>query len=301
MRADHAGNAALDKAARGSGRTEGESSFVEPDTNFGDLRPISPVREQKELLFRGVPAGYELWGRRGAPAVVLIPGFLETRAAFRPLAAIWAKKYRVVLVDLLGHGQTGCAGYVHRMEDHADLVLAVARAERLRVFRVAGHSLGGYVALALLERIPQQLRGLMLLNSHPFADSAERKALRKRAMEVAKKQKSSYLHAAIPALVAPENADLLREELKRMAEAARAMPVQGILAAQEGMMLRPDRSVLLRVLRPFPVVVVAGVNDPVISMSTTETFWNLPGVTRRVALPGGHLSFLEAGPEAISW
>jgi pimeloyl-ACP methyl ester carboxylesterase len=79
------------------------------------------------------------------------------------------------------------------------------------------------------------------------------------------------------------------------------MPVQGILAAQEGMMLRPDRSDLLRTIRPFPVVVVAGIDDPVVPMALTETFWNLPGVTRRVALPGGHLSFLEAGVEAMKW
>lgn len=259
------------------------------------------MTEHRSVLYRGATVVYSCYGRRGAPAVVLIPGFLETRAAFVPLAEQWASRYRVVLVDVLGHGASGCAGYVHTMEDQADAVLAVLRAERIRFFKVAGHSMGGYVALALLERAPQQLRGLMLLNSHPFADSEERRALRRWAMEIAKKEKSSYLHAAIPALVAPENVERLREELKCMAEAARAMPVQGILAAQEGMMLRPDRSDLLRVLRPFPVVVVAGVDDPVIPMSTTDTFWNLPGVTRRVALPGGHLSFLEAGVEALTW
>jgi pimeloyl-ACP methyl ester carboxylesterase len=67
------------------------------------------------------------------------------------------------------------------------------------------------------------------------------------------------------------------------------------------MMLRPDRSDLLRTIRPVPVVVVAGIDDPVVPMALTETFWNLTGVTRRVALPGGHLSFLEAGVEAMKW
>jgi pimeloyl-ACP methyl ester carboxylesterase len=232
---------------------------------------------------------------------VLIPGFLETRAAVVPLAEQWASRYRVVLVDVLGHGESGCAGYVHTMEDQADAVLAVLRAERIRFFRVAGHSMGGYIALALMDRVPDRLRGVLLLNTHPFADSEERRALRRRAMEIAKKEKSSYLHAAIPALVAPENVERLREELRVMTDAARTIPVQGILAAQEGMMLRPDRSGLLHTVQPFPVVVVAGVEDPVIPMSTTETFWNLPGVTRRVTLPGGHLSFLEAGVEALTW
>jgi pimeloyl-ACP methyl ester carboxylesterase len=259
------------------------------------------MTEHRSVLYRGATVVYSCYGRRGAPAVVLIPGFLETRAAFVPLAEQWASRYRVVLVDVLGHGASGCAGYVHTMEDQADAVLAVLRAERIRFFRVAGHSMGGYIALALMDRVPDRIRGVLLLNTHPFADSEERRALRRRAMEIAKKEKSSYLHAAIPALVVPENADRLREELRVMAEAARTMPVQGILAAQEGMMLRPDRSGLLHTVQPFPVVVVAGLEDPVIPMSTTESFWNLPGVTRRVALPGGHLSFLEAGVEALTW
>jgi pimeloyl-ACP methyl ester carboxylesterase len=259
------------------------------------------MTEHRSVLYRGATVVYSCYGRRGAPAVVLIPGFLETRAAFVPLAEQWASRYRVVLLDVLGHGASGCAGYVHTMEDQADAVLAVLRAERIRFFRVAGHSMGGYIALALMDRVPDRIRGVLLLNTHPFADSEERRALRRRAMEIAKKEKSSYLHTAIPALVAPANAERLREELKCMAEAARTMPVQGILAAQEGMMLRPDRSGLLNTVQPFPVVVVAGLEDPVIPMSTTESFWNLPGVTRRVALPGGHLSFLEAGVEALTW
>ena len=259
------------------------------------------MTEHRSVLYRGATVVYSCYGRRGAPAVVLIPGFLETRAAFVPLAEQWASRYRVVLVDVLGHGESGCAGYVHTMEDQADAVLAVLRAERIRFFRVAGHSMGGYIALALMDRVPDRIRGVLLLNTHPFADSEERRALRRRAMEIAKKEKSSYLHAAIPALVAPENVERLREELRVMTDAARTIPVQGILAAQEGMMLRPDRSGLLHTVQPFPVVVVAGVEDPVIPMSTTETFWNLPGVTRRVTLPGGHLSFLEAGVEALTW
>jgi len=259
------------------------------------------MTERRSVLFRGATMVYSCYGRRGAPAVVLIPGFLETRAAFVPLADQWASRYRVVLVDVLGHGESGCTGYVHTMEDQADAVLAVLRAERIRFFRVAGHSMGGYIALALMERVPDRLRGVMLLNTHPFADSEERRALRRRAMEIAKKEKSSYLHAAIPALVAPENADRLREELRVMAEAARTMPVQGILAAQEGMMLRPDRSGLLRTVQSFPVVVVAGVDDPVIPLEVTEAYWNLPAITERRALAGGHLSFLEAGGSELGW
>jgi pimeloyl-ACP methyl ester carboxylesterase len=159
--------------------------------------------------------------------------------------------------------------------------------------------MGGYIALALMDRVPERLRGVLLMNTHPFADSEERRALRRRAMEIAKKEKSSYLHAAIPALVAPENVDRLKAELQAMVEAARTMPVQGILAAQEGMMARPDRTDVLRRTYGFPVAVVAGAEDPVIPLEVTEAFWHLPAVTERRLLPGGHLSFLEAEP--LGW
>jgi pimeloyl-ACP methyl ester carboxylesterase len=205
----------------------------------------------------------------------------------------------VILVDVLGHGESGCTGYVHTVEDQAEAVLAVLKAERIRFFRVAGHSMGGYIALALMDRVPERLRGVLLMNTHPFADSEERRALRRRAMEIAKKEKSSYLHAAIPALVAPENVDRLKAELQAMVEAARTMPVQGILAAQEGMMARPDRTDVLRRTYGFPVAVVAGAEDPVIPLEVTEAFWHLPAVTERRLLPGGHLSFLEAEP--LGW
>jgi pimeloyl-ACP methyl ester carboxylesterase len=187
------------------------------------------------------------------------------------------------------------------MEDQSDAVLAVLKAERIRFFRVAGHSMGGYIALALMDRVPERLRGVLLMNTHPFADSEERRALRRRAMEIAKKEKSSYLHAAIPALVAPGNADRLKAELQAMVEAARTMPVQGILATQEGMMARPDRTSVLRVPLAFPVGVVAGAEDPVIPLEVTEAFWHLPAVTERRLLPGGHLSFLEAGRSELGW
>ena len=257
------------------------------------------MTERRSVLFRGATVVYSCYGRRGAPAVALIPGFLETRAAFVPLAEQWASRYRVILVDVLGHGESGCTGYVHTVEEQAEAVLAVLKAERIRFFRVAGHSMGGYIALALMDRVPERLRGVLLMNTHPFADTEERRALRRRAMEIAKKEKSSYLHAAIPALVAPENVDRLKAELQAMVEAARTMPVQGILAAQEGMMARPDRTDVLRRTYGFPVGVVAGAEDPVIPLEVTEAFWHLPAVTERRLLPGGHLSFLEAEP--LGW
>jgi pimeloyl-ACP methyl ester carboxylesterase len=52
------------------------------------------------------------------------------------------KENRVITIDLLGHGETECLGYVHSMEDNADAVHAVLADLRIRKAILVGHSMG---------------------------------------------------------------------------------------------------------------------------------------------------------------
>jgi pimeloyl-ACP methyl ester carboxylesterase len=56
------------------------------------------------------------------------------------------KKNQVITIDLLGHGETECLGYVHTMEDNADAVHSVLLELGIRKSILVGHSMGGYVA-----------------------------------------------------------------------------------------------------------------------------------------------------------
>jgi pimeloyl-ACP methyl ester carboxylesterase len=76
----------------------------------------------------------------------------------------------VITIDLLGHGETECLGYIHSMEDNADAVHAVLAELRIRKAILVGHSMGGYVALAFAELYPENVKAL-LLNSTARADS----------------------------------------------------------------------------------------------------------------------------------
>ena len=59
--------------------------------------------------------------------VVLLHGFLENKTMWKDLAPNLSKKNRVLSIDLLGHGQTECLGYVHSMEENAEIVKAAAK------------------------------------------------------------------------------------------------------------------------------------------------------------------------------
>ena len=79
--------------------------------------------------------------------IVLLHGFLETLEMWNDLIPEFSKIHQVVSIDLLGHGQTGCLGYVHTMEDMAEAVFAVLEHLNIERAHFVGHSMGGYVTL----------------------------------------------------------------------------------------------------------------------------------------------------------
>ncbi len=87
---------------------------------------------------------------------------------------LFSKKYRVITIDLLGHGESDSLGYVHEMEENANAVNEVLENLKIEKAIILGHSMGGYVALAFAELYPQKIQKLVLLNSTSKEDSAEK-------------------------------------------------------------------------------------------------------------------------------
>jgi pimeloyl-ACP methyl ester carboxylesterase len=106
-------------------------------------------------------------GRAGGRAVVLIHGWAASTRWFDRLTPLLAGGYRVISVDLLGHGGSEKPKEGYTMEEQADRVANAL--ERLRVRRalVAGHSTGGEVAIALAARHPELTRALAVIDTEP--------------------------------------------------------------------------------------------------------------------------------------
>ena len=134
---------------------------------------------EKSLSFKNIKISYTDSGK--GPVVVLLHGFLENKRMWKEIVPEVSNTNRVLAIDLLGHGQTDCLGYVHSMELMADEVLAVLKLLRIRKITIIGHSMGGYVSLALADKRPEMIRGLCLLNSTSLSDDTARKKLRERA------------------------------------------------------------------------------------------------------------------------
>ena len=223
--------------------------------------------------------------------MVLLHGFLENATMWDSYMTSFTEKYRVITIDLLGHGKSECLGYVHTMEDQADMVYAVLQHLKIRKSIFVGHSMGGYVALAFAELYPEYIKGLVLLNSTTFADDHERKINRNRAIKMAHKEYTSLVQISIANLFSVDNRESLTTEIEHVKQEALKTPLQGYIAAQEGMKIRKNNEQLLH-LTSYPKLLILGKKDGVLNYD--DNIKQVEGTdVQLLSFPDGHMSPIE--------
>lgn len=243
----------------------------------------------KTIQFKNTTISYTDEGK--GTAIVFLHGFLENKKMWNTFIPEFSKKYRVITIDLLGHGDSESMGYVHAMEDNADVVYTILNELRLRKAIFVGHSMGGYVALAFAELYPEFMKGLVLLNSTSRADSDERKANRDRAILAVKQNYNTFVRLSIANLFSENNRERLSSEIEYVKEEALKTPLQGIVASLEGMKIRKDREVLLH-FSNYPILLILGKKDPVLNFE--ESVEQIDGTkVELITFPDGHMSTIE--------
>ena len=243
----------------------------------------------KTIIYKNTKISYSDQGK--GTAVVLLHGFLENKTMWSAFIPELSGKYRIITIDLLGHGETECLGYVHSMEDQADMVHAVLNDLKIRKSVFVGHSMGGYVALAFAELYSDNVKGIVLQNSTSRADSDERKTNRDRAIKAVKQNYTNFVRMSIANLFSEDNRERLETEIENVKLEALKTPLQGIVAALEGMKIRKDREVLLH-FAPYPIQLILGEKDGVLIYD--ENVDQIEGTkVQLTTFPDGHMSHIE--------
>ncbi len=243
----------------------------------------------KTLLYKNTKISYSDSGTGNA--IVLLHGFLENKKMWKVYVAFFSEKYRVITIDLLGHGESDPLGYVHEMEDNANVINEILEHLKIEKAIILGHSMGGYVGLAFAELYPQKIQKLVLLNSTSKEDSAEKKLNRTRAIKAVKQNYINFVSLAIANLFSENNRTRLAEEIEKAKTEALKTPLQGIIASLEGMKIRKDREWLLEQNR-FPVLLILGKKDPVLSYEESLLQAENTSV-QLVSFEDGHMSQIE--------
>ena len=112
----------------------------------------------------GVPIRYEVAGK-GEPTVVLVHGWAMDRHIWDAHVAPLATRHRVVTVDLAGHGESGRDRKQWTIESLGEDVKAAVEAAGAREVVLVGHSMGGPVVLEAARRLPDRVKGIVLVDT----------------------------------------------------------------------------------------------------------------------------------------
>lgn len=242
------------------------------------------------IKFRQAEIFYSVIGE--GEATVLLHGFLESSKIWQEFLPEFSGYAKIITIDLPGHGRSGCIEEVHSMELMATVVHEVLQAVGVKKANFIGHSMGGYVGLAFLEKYPELVNDFMLLNSTPQADTEEKKEIRDRSVQLVEKNKRAYVSMAIKNLLSPNNTEKFSEEIQELIEVASEFPTSGITAALKGMKIRTNRTAVLNNLKGTKII-VAGIEDPLINLKDLKQLAADFGCGF-ITLAGGHLSYIES-------
>jgi pimeloyl-ACP methyl ester carboxylesterase len=250
------------------------------------------------FLFNGVKIHYTDEGK-GIP-VVLLHGYLESSEAWNGFARKMATRFRIISVDLPGHGLSDSFGTIHTMEFIATVVKELTEDLNLNRIFLIGHSLGGYVTLAFLELFPDSLLGYSLFHSQPFPDTPETTDKRLREIALVREgKKEMFCSSDIEKMFAVSNLEVFLEDVRRLKKNALQTSDKGIIAILNGMMARPSRLSVMEAGR-VPCLWILGEMDNYIPCAAIQARIELPSNARMVILSNsGHMGYIEEVDLAI--
>lgn len=241
----------------------------------------------------GLEIAYARSGR-GSP-LFLIHGYPLDHSIWNATAHFLQNDFEIFQPDVRGFGQSTPLDAPYTIADLADDLAHLLDALQIEKAYIAGHSMGGYIALAFANKYPSRVRGLALVASQAAADSEERKRGRY--------QTALQVEAQGVECIAAEMADKLSENQK-IRETLRPLIEKqgksGVAGALKAMAEREDTTALFATI-DFPVVLIHGAADQLIPLERAEEIERRFPRARLVKLPGvGHMPMLDAAEKTAA-
>lgn len=203
----------------------------------------------------------------------------------------WSKSHRVIRVDLPGHGASTHVEVPARLEDTAKMIQAQLLQHSLHKAILMGHSLGGYIALALASLQPDDVKAVILMQSTAMDDTEEKRTNRERAIKAVKYNKHRYISGMIRALYAPINLPGCEKAIERHLASAYQLQASALIGTLEAMKNRPDCRHLTSLL---PTYYLIGEDDPILRFTEMKKeIAPLPPANITIMKNVGHMSHIE--------
>lgn len=245
----------------------------------------------KTLQYQNNSIFYRIYGK-GKP-VILIHGFGEDGEIWNNQVEALKDKFQLIIPDLPGSGRSDSIVDMS-MEGMAEVIHSIIHEENIESCPVIGHSMGGYISLALVDKYWNHVSGLGLFHSSSFADSEEKKVNRKKGIDFIKEHNGfKFLETAIPNLFSPLNKDQRPELIDELVEKAHNFSGDALVSYYQAMMHRLDRTDLLR-KSTVPLLFIMGKYDQAVPVEDSLQQCHLPEKSYIHMLQlSGHMGMLE--------
>ena len=246
----------------------------------------------------GIDLAYSDEGR-GSP-VVFLHAFPLNRTTWEPQVAGLADRYRVITIDLRGHGESDAPMWRYTLDQFAEDVKGLMDHLALPRATFVGLSMGGYILFALYRKYPTLIRALVLADTRATADVPDAKAARFSMAQVAYRRGASAIaDLMMPKLLSPASLTHRKDLQDQVRSIITGNQVSGIIGDLMAMEERPDSTPLLPTVT-MPTLVIVGEDDAASPPDEVkEMSRHVPEATF-VVIPGaGHLSNME-NPESFT-
>jgi 3-oxoadipate enol-lactonase len=240
---------------------------------------------------------YEIRGK-GPPVVVLHP-FPCNHEFWNPVATALDSRYRLILPDLRGHGDSDIGEGPALVAKHANDVARVLDAVGVGQAGFVGCSIGGYILFEFWRRFRARVLSLALCDTRPQADTAEARSNRlKAAAAVLEQGTEPFIETNIPKLMGRTTVATRPDLVDGARAMMRKMSAEDISLVQQGMAARPDSVADLKTIN-VPTTIVIGEEDVLSTVADGELMrQNIMGSQLKVVPKAGHYAPWEQ-PEAV--
>ena len=245
-----------------------------------------------KAVINGITISYTDQGK-GTP-LIFIHAFPLSQAMWQPQVDVLCASYRIITLDLRGHGESDAMLWNWTLDDYAADVIGLLDHLSIAQAVFIGLSMGGYTVFSLYRHFADRIQAMVLADTRAQADSAEGKAGRRGMAQIAFKEGTAAIaDLMIPKLLAPSTIQRRPDMVEQVRRMILQTPPPGIVVDLMAMAARPDSTDLLPLIT-CPTLILVGEEDVATPVAESRYLADrIPG-SMLVTIPeAGHLSNFE--------
>ena len=256
------------------------------------IRKPQPPEETVQAKINGMTLAFNDRGT-GLP-IVFLHAFPLNRTMWAKQEDALSSQFRVITIDLRGHGESDAPLWHYSLDQAADDVHGLLDYLSIRQAAFVGLSMGGYILFAFHRKFADRVKGMVLADTRAQADTDEGKQVRFDMAQIAYKQGARAIaDMMIPKLLSPATIQTRPELVQHVRTMIEGNQVSGIAGDLMAMAERPDSIPLLRRITCPAQIIVGELDLPTPPSDATLMAHRIPNAHLAIIPGAAHLSNLE--------